>query len=134
MKNKFTIGALAGMSTLALAVPLLAQMTGAQEANSSSTQVQVSQPDAQIDPHDGLHVGTNGVHEELLTGDNAARATAAALAAIPGGTIDRVETDAEGDAYEAHMTKSDGSRVTVKFDSNFTVTNIEEGHGGPKGR
>jgi hypothetical protein len=30
----------------------------------------------------------------------------------PGGTIQRVENDAEGSPYEAHMTKSDGSRVT----------------------
>lgn len=34
---------------------------------------------------------------------------AAALEAVPGGTIIRVETDNEGSAYEAHVQKSDGS-------------------------
>ena len=72
-------------------------------------------------------MGANGVREELLTGDTAEKVKAAALAAVPGGTIERVETDAEGSPYEAHMTKADGSRVTVKVDSNFTVTNVENG-------
>ncbi len=82
------------------------------------------------DPHEGGHVGRNGVKEVLLTGDNASKATTAALAAVPGGTVERVETDAEGAVYEAHMVKSDGSYVTVKFDANFNVTNIEQGPNG----
>ena len=80
-----------------------------------------------FDPTKGGHVGQNGVTEVLLTGDTADKVKAAALAAVPGGTIQRVETDAEGSPYEAHMTKSDGSRVTVKVDSTFTVTNVENG-------
>src|SRR5207237_2000288 len=85
-----------------------------------------AQPPA-FDPTKGGHVGPNGVTEELLTGDTADKVKAAALAAVPGATIQRVETDAEGSPYEAHMTKSDGSRVTVKVDSNFSVTNVENG-------
>jgi len=50
-------------------------------------------------------VGANGTKEELLTGDTADKVKAAALAAVPGGTIQRVETDAEGSPYEAHMTR-----------------------------
>jgi uncharacterized membrane protein YkoI len=50
---------------------------------------------------------------------------AAALAAVPGGTIQRVENDAEGATYEAHMTKADGSHVTVKLDASFNVTSID---------
>ncbi len=131
MKNTFAVGAVAGITSLVIAVPLLAQVTGAQTSSSSATSAPVTQTetDTQIDPTKAAHVGANGQHEELLTGDNAAKATAAALAAVPGGTIDRVETDTEGDVYEAHMTKSDGSRVTVKFDAGFNVTNIEEGRG-----
>src|SRR5437762_2703462 len=49
----------------------------------------------QFDPTKGGHVGKTGIKEEVLTGDPASKATAAALAAIPGGTIERVETDAE---------------------------------------
>ncbi len=76
----------------------------------------------------GGHVGANGTKEELLTGDDAAKVTAAAQAAVPGGTIERVETDAEGAAFEAHVTKEDGSDVTVKLDANFNVTSTEDGH------
>ena len=54
-------------------------------------------------------------------------------AAVPGGSIQRVETDAEGSPYEAHMTKSDGTRVTVKVDKDFKVTKIESDGAGPGG-
>jgi hypothetical protein len=110
---------------------------GAQTSGSSSTTApapaQGSQPGGgQFDPTKGGHVGQNGTREELLTGDTADKVRAAALAAVPGGTVQRVETDAEGSPYEAHMTKSDGTRVTVKVGSDFRVTNIENdaaGHG-----
>lgn len=63
--------------------------------------------------------------ETPLTGDNAAKAKAAALAKLPGATVVRVETDADGDAYEAHVTKADGSPATVKLDKSFNVTSVE---------
>ena len=45
-----------------------------------------------------------------------------------GATIDRVETDADGNAkYEAHMTKTDGSRVTVYVNAQFEVVSVESG-------
>ena len=86
-----------------------------------------SNPNPSFDPTQGGHVGANGVKEVLLTGDTADKVRAAALAAVPGGTIQRVENDAEGSPYEAHMTKADGSQVTVKVDNNFNVTSIESG-------
>ena len=50
----------------------------------------------------------------------------AALAEVSGGTIVRVETDADGNAkYEAHMTKADGTPVTVYVDANFDVVSVE---------
>lgn len=64
--------------------------------------------------------------EQLLTGSNAAKAKAAALAKYPGATIDRVESDSDG-VYEAHLTTADGQRVTVEFDKNFDVTGEESG-------
>jgi uncharacterized membrane protein YkoI len=81
-----------------------------------------------FDPAQGGHIGANGTKEELLTGDTAAKVKAAALAAVAGGTVDRVETDAEGAAYEAHMYTADGKDVTVKLDSAFKVTSTEDGH------
>ena len=84
-------------------------------------------PQGQPDPSKGGHQA-NGTTEELLTGDTAAKVTAAAKAAVPGATVERVETDAEGAAYEAHLTKADGSQVTVKLDASFKVTSTEDGH------
>jgi uncharacterized membrane protein YkoI len=47
--------------------------------------------------------------------------TAAAKAKVPGGTIVRVEADADGTAaYEAHMVKADGSPVTVYVNKSST--------------
>jgi hypothetical protein len=66
--------------------------------------------------------------ETLLTGDTAAKVREAALARVSGGTIDRVETDADGHAaYEAHMTRSDGSRVTVYVNKAFEVVGVQSG-------
>jgi hypothetical protein len=56
------------------------------------------------DPGQGGHVGSNGTKEVALPGDSAEKAKAAALAAVPGGTVIRVENDADGEGtYEAHM-------------------------------
>ena len=64
--------------------------------------------------------------ETPLTGDTESRVRAAALAEVSGGTIVRVETDADGNAaYEAHMTKSDGTPVTVYVDNQFNVVSVE---------
>ena len=83
--------------------------------------------------------GDRGQHgnETALTGDNLAKATAAAKAAVPGATVDRAETDGDGAKYEVHLTKTDGSHVTVKLDASFKVTGTETGGpggGGPGGR
>ena len=75
----------------------------------------------------------NGITETALTGTDAEKATAAALAAVPGATIDRVETDADGSAFEAHVTKADGTKSTVLMDSSFAVTSVEAGGPGGKG-
>ena len=83
-------------------------------------------PTGPHDPSKGGHVA-NGITEVLLTGDTATKVTAAAQGAVPGATVDRVENDAEGATYEAHMTKSDGSRVTVKVNADFSVATVEDG-------
>jgi hypothetical protein len=81
--------------------------------------------------------------EKAQVNPNLATLKAAALKAVPGGTVYRVETDADGATYEAHMTKADGTHVTVKFDKSFKVTAVQDGmgaggpggagHGGPGG-
>jgi uncharacterized membrane protein YkoI len=65
--------------------------------------------------------------EQPLTGDTVTRVQEAALAGTGGGTIERVETDADGHAaYEAHIVKDDGTRVTVYVNEQFDVVGVEE--------
>jgi len=73
--------------------------------------------------------------EKAETGTDLATLKAAALKAVPGGTVYRVETDADGATYEAHMTKADGAHVTVKLDKDLKVTAVQDGMGagGPGG-
>ncbi len=78
------------------------------------------------DPSQGGHVA-NGITETLLTGDEATKVTAAAKSAVPDATVDRVETDAEGATYEAHLTKADGTHITVKVNADFSVASTESG-------
>ena len=77
------------------------------------------------------------IPEKALSGAAADKVRAAALAAVPGGTIIAVETD-NGAFYEAHVKKADGTRVEVKMDATFTVTKINTmpagGPGGLDGR
>jgi uncharacterized membrane protein YkoI len=69
--------------------------------------------------------------ETALTGDTASRVRAAAIAKSGGGTVERVETDADGHAaYEAHIVKADGTRVTVYVDKQFNVVGVESGPAG----
>jgi hypothetical protein len=64
--------------------------------------------------------------ETLLTGDTAAKVEEAAKAKVPNGTIVRVETDADGNAkFEAHMTKADGTPVTVYVNEQFEVVGVD---------
>ncbi|MDB5266831.1 MAG: hypothetical protein JWN89_646 [Parcubacteria group bacterium] len=125
-----TFGALAAIGAGAGLTGLVGAQGVTTTASTQPTAAVSAPADArQMDHSKGGHIGSNGTKETLLTGDTASKVTAAALAAVPGGTIERVENDAEGAAYEAHMTKADGTHVTVKFDSNFAVTATETGHG-----
>ena len=67
--------------------------------------------------------------EKAVTAAQSEALKAAALKAVPGGTVYRVETDADGAAFEAHMTKADGAEVTVKFDEKLAVIEVQEGMG-----
>jgi uncharacterized membrane protein YkoI len=135
--RKAIIGGAAAAATLtggAIGATLLVSTANAQTStttadSSGSSGSSGTTTEAAPDPSKGGHVGANGVTEELLTGDTAEKVKAAALAAVPGGTIERVETDAEGAVYEAHMKDADGSSVTVKLDADFNVTGIETGRG-----
>jgi len=71
--------------------------------------------------------------ESLLTGDTAAKVTAAALAKYPNATVQRVETDSDG-VYEAHIVTTAGDWIIVQVGKDFTVTGTQQpGMGGPGG-
>jgi hypothetical protein len=75
----------------------------------------------------GRHVGANGQRERALSGDVADKVRAAALAEVDGGTIERVETDADhGSPYEAHVRKSDGTELEVLVNKSFEVTAVNQ--------
>lgn len=75
----------------------------------------------------GGHIGPNGAREELLTGDAAAKVRQAALDKVGGGTVERVETDADhGSPYEAHIRRSDGTELEVLVNKDFSVTAVNE--------
>ena len=72
--------------------------------------------------------------ERPLTGATAEQVEAAALARVEGGTVIRVETDADhGSPYEAHVRRADGTEVEVLVNRQFEVTAVNE-MGGPRGR
>src|SRR5437899_2143647 len=69
--------------------------------------------------------GNQRSDETVLTGDALAKVKAIALDKVPGGTVVRVETDADGHAaYEAHMLKADGTPTTVYVDASFNFVSI----------
>ncbi|HEX6583599.1 MAG TPA: hypothetical protein VF056_08330 [Thermoleophilaceae bacterium] len=75
----------------------------------------------------GPHIGANGQRERVLSGDVADKVRAAALAKVDGGTIERVETDADhGSPYEAHVRRSDGTELEVLVNKSFEVTAVNQ--------
>ena len=105
-----------------------ASASGGSSGSSSgwaATAPSVSAPSATA-PSAAAPWGRQRSDETVLTGDTATKVEAAAKAKVPDGTIVRVETDADGHAaYEAHMTKADGTLVTVYVDEDFDVVGVE---------
>jgi hypothetical protein len=113
---------------------LAGTLSASAASDSSTSSAQVAAYGQAAAPPSGGPAGARSANpvrsdEKSVSSDVAAKLKAAALKAVPGGTVYRVETDAGDGAYEAHMTKSDGSLVTVKFDKNLAVTKVETGMG-----
>jgi hypothetical protein len=108
-----------------LAGSQVANAASTSPTSSATTSAATSAPNGGVDPATMKH----GPGETLLTDGTASKVKAATLAAVPGGTIIRVETDSAGSPYEAHVQKSDGSIVTVKINDGFNVTTTQSGFG-----
>ena len=100
-----------GAVALGLAAGSYGIASAASGTGSTTTTTAATAPAApSTAPGAGQPWGGQRSDETVLTGDTASKVTAAAEAKVPGGTIVRVETDADGHAlYEAHMTKADGT-------------------------
>ena len=101
-------------------------VASAASGSSSTAATTVAAAPATAPPAGAQPWGRQRSDETLLTGDPLSKIAAIAEAKVPGGTVVRVETDADGVAtYEAHMTKADGSPVTVYVDSNFAFVSMQ---------
>jgi hypothetical protein len=123
MKSRIrkVMAGVAALAAFALGGATVAQAVG----NSSSSGTTATDNNGSAQSNGALPQRSD---ETLLTGDTASKVTAAAKAKVPGATIERVETDADGHAaYEAHMVRSDGSRITVYVNKQFEVVGTESG-------
>jgi uncharacterized membrane protein YkoI len=112
----------AALGALALGGSALA---GAATNNTSTTSSASSSGKGAAGKPAGRHVGANGKQEQALDAATAAKVKAAALAKVPGATVERVETDVDhGSPYEAHMVKSDGTHLEVLVNDSFAVTAV----------
>jgi uncharacterized membrane protein YkoI len=116
-KARRTITVVAAFAALALG--------GSAIAGAASNGSTTASSGAAASAPQGAHVGADGKQEKALSGDTAAKVEAAALAELPGGTIERVETDVDhGSPYEAHVRKADGTSVEVLVNESFAVTAV----------
>jgi uncharacterized membrane protein YkoI len=122
------LAAVAGVAALALGGSALAgaAQSGSGTTATSSSTAAAPAPQQRPDPtKPGGHVGANGQTEQALPSDVAAQVKAAAEKKVPGGTVERVETDVDhGSPYEAHVKKSDGTELEVLVDKDFQVTAV----------
>jgi Peptidase propeptide and YPEB domain len=128
MQNRLTRPILVMALAVGLGVGSYGVASAASGSGTTTTTTSTSTAQPSASPGASAHHpwGNQRSDETLLTGDALAKVTAIAQAKVPGGTIVRVETDADGNAaYEAHMTKADGTPVTVYVDKNFNFVSVE---------
>ena len=125
-RRRFMRVAAAGAVVLGLVAGSYGVANAASTSGQSSTQSS-STPNAQ------QPWGAQRSDETLLTGDTKSKVQAAAEAKLPGATVVRVETDADGNAaYEVHMVKQDGTLATVYVDKQFDVVSVQTGMPAPR--
>ena len=111
-----------------------ASSSGSSGSSASSVAPQFAASGPAAAPGGGQPWGRQRSDETPLTGDALSKVTALAKAKLPGATIVRVETDADGNAaYEAHMVKTDGTPATVYVNKQFEVVSVQSGMPGPPG-
>jgi hypothetical protein len=130
---------IAALAALALGGSALAGAAGT--SSSSSTTTQPNGPGTGGPPPGFTSANAPGTAahenaEKAVTGEDAQKAQAAAVAGVgSGSTAGAVTSDFFGKGYEVDVTKSDGTKVTVHLDSSFKVQAHPggPGMGGPHG-
>src|SRR4051812_33015993 len=129
--RKMAVGgalAAAGITGGAIGASLFG-IAGAATSTSTTTPGAAAQPQRNFAAHGSPE---HEAQEKPVTGDAAAKAQAAAVKSVGGGTAGAVTTDSPGDGYEVTVTKPDGTQVEVHLDSSFNV--MQHGpHGGNDG-
>ncbi len=123
-----TVGALAlGGAALANADPASVPVHAVSGA--SSTASPSGAPGRGRGPAGHGAPGQQGKRPDLsvhgLTGDTAVKVTQAAVAKEPTAYLVRVGKATDG-TYRAHMVRTDGTRIAVHIDANFSVTSVED--------
>lgn len=106
-------------------VGTIVAVTGSASAASDAVTSTVTDTAGKLDPTKSIRPD-----EHLLTGTTASKVEAAAVAAYPNATVQRVETDSDG-VYEAHIVTKAGKQVIVEVGKDFKVTGTVAG--GPGG-
>jgi hypothetical protein len=126
------LAGLAALAALALGGSAIAgaATSSTTSTTGASTKPYVGRPHANFPaPGTAAHEGA----EKPVTGDAAAKAQAAAIKSVGGGTAGAVTTDFSGNGYEVTVTKTDGTKVEVHLDSSFNVVQCPGGPGGHAG-
>jgi uncharacterized membrane protein YkoI len=126
-----TTAAVATATTAASMVTTAADNGSTTATSTASDASTTAGTTAQKAPDSSKPWGNQRSDETLQTGDILAKLSAAAQAKVSGGTVVRVETDADGNAkYEVHMVKADGTLTTVYFDASLNFVKVIDGGGG----
>jgi uncharacterized membrane protein YkoI len=125
----------AGIALAGVGVAALAFAGVSYAASTSGTTATPSDSATATPAPDGDHAFDPGGPDPVRDDEQSVEAgtvdtlTAAALEEVPGATVIRVETDGDGAAYEVHLTTSDGTLTTVKFDESLSVVEVQDGMG-----
>ena len=122
-KTLLVTGAVGGslLAGAAVGVALTLATTAASAASPSPTTPPAA---SQSGPPPNMPAHGTAAHENAevaVTGANAAKAQAAAVKAVGGGTAGAVTTDFTQQGYEVTVKKTDGTTVEVHLDSSFNV-------------
>ncbi|HEY1510297.1 MAG TPA: hypothetical protein VGF93_14910, partial [Solirubrobacteraceae bacterium] len=129
IRAKLVTGAAIGGAAIGGAAIASAATSSTSTSNSGSPTTTAPKTAPRNFPAHGSAAHENA--EKPVTGTAAAKAGAAAVKSVGGGTAGEVTTDFDQKGYEVTVTKSDGSKTEVHLDSSFNV--VQRGPGGPHG-